>query len=204
MPRPSRIAASTVLALIVLVSGAAALGQDAPSRPPTTFIGFTLGSYQVSDPVFEEVYGGAARIFGFTASQRIFGVANFDLSAVLDVRRLSKAGFSTLSQTETLFKLAPWSLGIEASLSRGIVFLWFGSGLDLVSYDETSDLQTISGSTLGFHVAGGIGLQPVRSFPLRLKLRLGWTKAKTMENEIPVELGGAEFGAGLIFGFRLF
>ena len=202
MPRPRRQVAALVLAAALLIPPL--LEAQAESTAPTTFLGFSYGRYQVADAVFKEVYGEGGSILGLTVSQRLFGARNFDLSAVIDLRRFGRTGASTISLVETTFRMTPATLGLEASLQQGIAVLWLGAGLGLTFYSEESALQDTSGSTLGFTVAGGLALQPSRTVPLRLKLILRWTKAGTTENEIPVELGGPEYGFALVYGFRLF
>ena len=203
MTRPNRRPLVIPALLAVLALPMFLIAQDAP-RPPTTFLGLSLSSYLVSDKVFEEVYGGAGAMRGLVFTQRLVGAANFALDAALDFRSYAKTGASTLSQVEARLRIKPISLGLEGSLTRGIAILWMGLGLDLTSYAEESELQNTTGSTFGFHVAGGLALQPVRSFPLRIKLHLRWTKAGAMVNEMPVELGGPEYGLALLYGFRLF
>jgi len=204
MHRPLFRVSAVLAILAVLAHPPLLVAQDAP-RPQTTFLGLSLSGYLVSDKVFEEVYGGSGSMFGFAAAQRILGDRAFGLDAVLEIRGYSKTGLSTLSQTETILKIKPVSFGLEGTLTRGIAILWLGTGLDLTSYSEESALQNTTGSTLGFHVAGGLAFQPGPSFPLRLKLFLRWNKARVSTvDEIPVELGGPEYGASLLFGFRLF
>jgi hypothetical protein len=189
--------------LIATLALPGALRSQGQTAPPTKFVGLTLASYHLADEVFKEVYGGAGAIFGLTASWKFFGAKNLGLSAVFDLRRFGRTGASTISQVETRLKLTPASLGVEGSLERGIVILWMAAGYDLYFYREESELQNTSGSTGGFHIAGGLALQPLPSLPLRLKLILRWTKARTTENGIPVELGGPEYGLGVLYGFKL-
>jgi len=202
MPRPRRQVAYLVLAAALFIPPL--LAVQAETNPPTTFVGISYGRYQIADEVFKEVYGEGGSILGLTASQRLFGARNFDLSAVFDLRRFGRTGASTISFVETTFRMTPATIGLEASLQQGIAVLWLGGGLGRTFYSEESALQDNAGSAFGFTVSGGLAFQPSRAVPLRLKLILRWTKAKTTENEIPVELGGPEYGFALVYGFRLF
>ncbi|MBM3293340.1 MAG: hypothetical protein FJY82_02320 [Candidatus Aminicenantes bacterium] len=191
--------AAAVGLLFPAVSGRA---EEKP-RPAPTYLGLSLAVRHVSDEVFEEVYGPSGTILGLTASQGFFGAQNFELSAVIDIRRMRRDGLSTVSGVETRFGLTPLSLGLEGALVRGVAVLWLGLGGDLAFYREESGLGTTSGSTLGFHIAGGLALHPWKTVPVRFKLFLRWTKAGTTENGIPAELGGPEYGLGVLYGFRL-
>lgn len=199
-PRPRFVVLVLLCAVFLAPSLLRAQVEDSA---PGTFVGFSLCRYQVADEVFKEVYGEGGTMAGLTVSQKFFGVRNLALAAVLDLRRFSRLGASTVSQVEAKLGMTPVVLGLEASLRSGAVFLWFGAGLGLTFYREESDLQTTSGSTLGFRLAGGLAFQPLPAVPLRLKLILGWTKARATENSLPVELGGPEYGLALLYGFRL-
>jgi len=199
---PHRLSATALLFVVLALPPL--LRAQADDSSPGTFVGFSLCRFQVGDEVFKEVYGEGGSMAGLTVSQKFFGVRNLTLAAALDLRRFSRQGVSTVSQVDTKFGMTPVVLGVEASLRSGVVLLWFGAGLGLTFYREESDLQTTSGSTLGLRLAGGLAFQPLPAVPLRLKLVLGWTKAKTTENGLPVELGGPEYGLALLYGFRLF
>jgi len=88
-------------------------------------------------------------------------------------------------------------------VTKGIIpFAEIGS--DYYSYKEKSLLHSTSGTAWGFHLKGGILIPSKILRSLKLKLFIGYSKAKTINNNLEVNLGGTEYGVGIVYGFDLF
>jgi len=173
-------------------------------KKSNALLGIGFGNYLVSDETFQQVYGKSGLIYGLEFAYSVYSKNNFELYLALEGRHFGKTGASTISQQEAKISLTPVSLSLEGVLSKKFISLFLGLGLDDYFYDEQSALKNTSGSTLGFHVNGGFSVQvpPVEFLKLKVYLRGTW--ARTTENDLNISLGGAEYGASLLYSFRLF
>jgi len=196
-----RITVLLLATTFLLPLSAPAQEEEPPLRLPRFSIGLLAGQYLAADELFKEVYGSGGLVYGASLGFDFYRTEEVSIGAVFEARRFTCTGASTYSATETKIGLTPLSLGIEVRLTRPVFGIWLGGGLDYISYRENSTLQTTKGSTSGLHVAGGLIIQiPAWSVPA-LKLAARWTRAKTTENGILVDLGGVEYGAALLFRF---
>jgi len=169
-----------------------------------TLIGFFIGNYNVSSRRFRQIYGKSGSIYGLDFTRIILtrNVHNFGLS--IEARRFAKTGHSTITQDETKIILTPISIDTKYLIRIKSLIPFLGIGLDYYNYKEKSDIYNTNGSTLGFHIQGGLYYQiPLIKF-LKLKIFTKLTRAMTKENNIEVNLGGYEFGISFIFGINLF
>ena len=77
-------------------------------------------------------------------------------------------------------------------------------GWDYFPYREESPVYTTSGSALGFHLQAGVFIPLKVLKSLKVKLYLRYSRVKTEENDLEVNLGGIEYGMGLVYGLNLF
>jgi len=168
-----------------------------------SMIGFSLGSYNVRDDRFEDIYGKRGAIFGLELSRLVYNTKNHNFDVCLGVQFFSKTGASTVTKEETKFSIIPLSIS-GRYLFKVNNFIPFASiGLDYYNYKERSVLHDTSGSTTGYHFQGGIYYQIPKFEFMKIKLYVKYTKAKAKEDDFDVELGGTELGIKLAYGFNL-
>ena len=173
--------------------------------PPcgNTLINLQYGTYFVSSEVFGQVYGNRISLYGGAISKIILRQDNHNFLLNFGFSRTSVNGESTVTKEATQFSMSPLSLTIGYLANHPYVIPYIGLGGDLISYKETSDIFTTSGSTWGYHLEGGAFFKIPRAEFLMLKIYLKLSKAVAQENDIEIDLGGLEFGLGLTFGFNL-
>jgi len=171
-------------------------------------IGFSLGSYRISDERYQEVYPGSDGIYGLSLSRVIFSSQRLDFDISLEARTFSRRGASTVTQQESKFTLTPLSAAARCLVRTKYVIFFLGMGADYYRYKEESDLYPapgyVSGSATGGHIQAGIYFVFPKMSSLRAKAYYKLTRVLTTENEIEANLGGQEFGLGLSFGFSIF
>jgi hypothetical protein len=116
---------------------------------------------------------------------------------------------TTFYGKEVKFKLNQASLGL---VYRPIVWKmlepFVGAGFEIYSYSEKIEgdaLPGTSGNAFGFHVQGGTYVNIYKFLAGKVFVRLNGVK-KTLSEALPdgttkLDLGGKEFGVGLIFKF---
>ena len=80
---------------------------------------------------------------------------------------------------------------------------FFGPGIDYIlykeKYPETFPVESMNGSTFGFHVQGGSYFH--LSSSLSAILYIKYNIAKAVKEEVKVNLGGTEWALGLVYYF---
>jgi hypothetical protein len=151
----------------------------------------------MDEPRFKAVYQKGATIRGIGFSAFIIKYTNL----YFEVKYLQKSGELTYTKEKTKFQLLPVSLGIRLIKKFGPFYPFFGGGGDLYFYYENNPIGTVLNYTKGYHFQGGIYLQLMRKLPLWFGTKLKYTRAKTQENNIIVQLGGFEYMASLVLVF---
>lgn len=173
-------------------------------KTKNTHIEIFVGVYNIQDDRFKKIYEGQGYTYGFGLSRKIFNLDQHHFFLTLDSRFYSKKGKSTHSDDDTKLILKPVSLGgTYMFVTKGII-PFAEIGIDNYSYKEESILHSTSGTTWGFHLKGGI-LIPLKVFiPIKARLYLRYSQAETIEDNIEVNLGGIEYGIGIIYEFDVF
>ena len=223
-PAPSfkfRRTDSTIEAEFWIVPGAKPIVQARAAQPEArryaaerpearrihnTMAGLFAGNYNVSDPVFEEVYKSGGLIYGFELSRVLYATGNLNLGLSLEARNFGKTGTGTVLQDEAKLRITPLTFAAKCYIAAGYFIPYVGAGLDYYMYKETAGEIETTGSTLGLHFQGGLLYQIPGFEALKLKVYGKYTIADESigdpeEEPITVKLGGLEFGAGLVFGF---
>jgi hypothetical protein len=183
-------------ALLLCLSPVFSQVAEKPPRKQGTFE-FYLGRYEIPDARFKKVYEPGGGIRGlFLSSALPFG---FDLYA--EIKEFHKTGKLTYTQEETDFLLIPLSLGLRYVLPGGILMPYLGAGADFYFYYETNAIAKTMNIVSGAHLLTGLYIQIGRNSPVRLNGRIKFTRLRAREGEIEVELGGFEYGAGLVIAF---
>ena len=158
---------------------------------------FVYGRFTPNDARFKAVYQKGGAIQGLILSSYL--VSNFNF--YLELKGFSRTGELTFSKEKTRFILVPLTFGVRYILPTEYLLPYVGAGTDFYFYYEDNPIGTALNYAHGYHIQGGTYVRASRSFPLRLNVKLKYTKARTEVNSHQLELGGLEFGIGLAFVF---
>jgi hypothetical protein len=158
---------------------------------------FTLSGYDMNEPRFDAVYDPGGLMSGLSLSAAIVSNVNF----YLDIKYYYREGKLTFSQEKTTFYIVPVDLGVRYIYPFGLFNPYLGAGLDFYFYYEENPIGTVLNYTNGFHFTGGTYVRPLKNVPVLINLRLKYTWAKAEEGEVPIQLGGFEYGIGLAYTF---
>ncbi|MFQ6082975.1 MAG: AMIN domain-containing protein [Candidatus Aminicenantia bacterium] len=173
-------------------------------KTENTFIGMLSGMYNVRDDRFKEIFKGSGFIYGFGLSQKIYNFKQHYFNLSLDFKFYSKKGKATVTEEETKLTLRPISFSGTYMFVTKRIIPFAEIGLDHYSYREESTIYTTSGTTSGFHLQGGMFISLPVLKALKVKLYVRYSNAKTMENDLEVNLGGIEYGMGIVYGVNIF
>jgi len=160
-------------------------------------IEFFIGNYNMDEPRFEAVYQKGAIIKGIAFSASIFKYTNL----YFEIKYFKKNGELTYTKEKTTLQLLPVSLGIRLIKKFGPFLPYIGGGGDLYFYHENNPIGTVLDYAKGYHFQGGIYFQLINKIPLLLGTKLKYTRVKTRENDITVQLGGFEYVGSIILLF---
>jgi len=187
---------SCIIIFLVVILNSMFFSSSLASDKQGTFE-LIIGNYSMSEPRFKAVYQKGGLIEGFSLS--IFIIR--DLDFYFEMRGFYKSGELTYTKEKTHFLLIPVSLGIQYNRSLGLFCPYLGLGIDYYFYAETNPIRTIINYTRGIHFQGGSYFKISEKSPVWLDLKLKYTSAKTEENNLEIQLGGFEFGLGLVLVF---
>jgi hypothetical protein len=169
--------------------------EDRPIRQGSLEVLF--GSYDMNEARFEAVYPSGGLMSGLALSSAIVSDVNF----YLEVKYYARQGELSFSKEKTDFYMVPISLGLRYIFPLGLFNPYFGAGVDFYFYYEDNPIGTTLNYANGYHVAGGTYLRFLKTVPLMLNLKVKYTWARAEQEGIRVQLGGLEYGAGLVFTF---
>jgi len=209
------IAAGFLSLLLIGSSPApAAAGQDETAAPTATDnraqprfrIGVYFEGSMLNDKNLTGFFGHSQRnLPGFEAS--VHTLYNVDVWA--SYRIYTDKTRTTYYGKEDKFKINQASLGV---VYRPIIWKilepFVGAGIEIYSYSEKIEgdaLPGTSGNAFGFHVQGGTYVNIYKFLAGKVFVRLNSVK-KTLSEALPdgatkLDLGGKEFGVGLVFKF---
>jgi len=168
-----------------------------------SMVGLTAGSLSIASQRFKDFFKKAGIVPGMEASH-IFSSHNHTfLGFSLEIKRISRTGKSTITSRNTFFSLIPISLTGKFLMGNNEISPYLGAGIDLYLYKEKSGMGNTSGATTGFHIEGGVYYHsPLFEF-IKIKAALRFSRAVANENNIKVNLGGLEFGVGILYCFDI-
>jgi len=195
-----------VWTLLFIAAGTTAALQAQETAQPR----FRLGAYyegaMLNDKNLTDFFGHSQRnLPGLEAS--VHTLYNVDVYAAY--RIYTDETTTPVFATKDKFRLNMASLGL---VYRPIVWNrlepFVGAGLEIYSYSEKvedSDLPETSGNAFGFHIQGGTYVRILKFLSGKVFFRYNSVK-KTLTEALPdgtgeLDLGGKEFGAGLVFHF---
>jgi outer membrane protein W len=110
-----------------------------------------------------------------------------------------------VTEEDLKLRITTFSLAIRYLKKYSRFTPFIGAGIDYIVYKETYPedfiVSSVGGSDLGFH--GQIGTY-IDALPyLSIKVHIIYRLAETTEDLVTVNLGGIEYGIGLVFRFNL-
>jgi opacity protein-like surface antigen len=204
---------STILIIALLfcvLAAPAAAAQDesaTTSSQPRFRIGAYFEGWMLNDENLKSFFGHNQRnLPGFEAS--VHALANIDVWT--SYRIYSDETKTSFYGNTDKFRINAASIGL---LYRPVVWSvlepFVGAGLEIYSYSEKiegdTDIPGTSGNAVGFHIQAGTHVNITKFLAGKLFFRINGVK-KTLANALPdgsteLDLGGKEFGAGLVFKF---
>lgn len=213
------ITRSFIFTLAILILGsamaipAAAQEQAQVSEPwqPRFRVGVYFEGYMINDKNLKDFFTHSQRnLPGFEAS--VHTAYNIDVWASYRIYRDETK--TTFFEKLDKFRINAASVGVLYRPVRWKLLEPFvGAGLNMYSYKETveggSDVAGASGNAMGFHVQTGTYIDIYKTgkvlFAGKVFYRYNGVK-KTLAEALPdgstsMDLGGHEFGAGIMVGF---
>lgn len=176
-----------------------------PKEEKKFTIGITSGFYFVQDEVFKEIYGGTSFIFGGEYSFVLPIKSIKSLDFWLGFNNMQDTGKTTFLEEELKLSMRHFSFAIRYIMNLKRFSPFIGPGIDYITYKETYPedfpIDSIEGSTLGFHFQAGSYIH-ITDF-LSAKLFFKYNIAKTTRDDIEITLGGSHVGIGLAYRFNL-
>ena len=201
----STVTICLLTALLAAVPVAAA-GQDQPQPQPRFRVGVYIEGSMLNDKNLTEFFGHSQRnLPGLEAS--VHTLYNIDIWA--SYRIYTDKTKTTFYGREDKFKINQASFGL---VYRPVVWKvlepFVGAGFEFYAYSENiegDDIPGTSGNAFGVHVQGGTYVKILKNLDGKVFLRLNSVK-KTLSEALPdgtnkLDLGGKEFGVGLVFKF---
>jgi len=163
-------------------------------------IGVVTGIYFMQDEAFQEIYGKSTFVFGGESSITL--PLKF-LDVWIGFKQMQDSGKTTFMEEDISLRMTDISLSLRCLLHLENFTPFAGPGVDYIHYKESYSgdfpLASISDSDFGFHVQGG-SYYHFSDF-LSAKLYLKYNVIKTTIQDLRVNLGGTEWGLGLVFRF---
>lgn len=168
-------------------------------RPIQFTLGFYGGYYLPKDKIFKQIYGKESLLGGMEISFPLF-LRVFDVW--INSNYITTNGKSTHTEESSKLTIIPFSLGIRLLVNLKFLIPFLGAGMNYYIYSEEYEediYESTKGSTFGLHMQGGIYFKLAKSFLFKLFIK--YNDVKTRENNININLGGMEYGGGIVFNF---
>ena len=168
-------------------------------------VGLLGGIYFLQDEVFQELYGKSAPFLGGELTMRFPVREPHGVDVSAGGRTLSRKGRTSYTEEALNLRLTNLFLSLRYSYDTGRFAIFAGPGIEYISYKETYaatfPIESVKGSRTGFHVTGGGYLHLTSA--LSVKAYLKFCKVETDNPGFRVNLGGTEWGMGIIYRFYL-
>jgi hypothetical protein len=198
------------LIVCLLLVGGLAQGQTReririlPDEEKYFSIGLQGGAFFAQDVDLQEIYGKSLPFLGAELTMRLPISEPHGLDLAVGGRQLKANGKTTYMQEETSLRLTNLSLAIRYSYDSGSFAVVIGPGMDYIKYEETYaetfPVPSVSGNTVGFNIGATVYFHLTGSLSIK-----GYGKYCGASTENPgyrVNLGGAEWGAGVLYRFH--
>ena len=173
-------------------------------KTENTFVGIFFGTYSPREERYDQIYPGMGYAYGLGLSRRVLHSNQHHLHLFLGVRSHAKEGQSKITKKKTKLYIKPVSLGATYMYVTKIMIPFAEIGIDHIFYNEESSVHSTSGATRGYYLGGGMYFPLPWMKSLKINLYMKYSRGFTFENNLKVNLGGLEYGAGIYYGFNLF
>jgi len=168
-------------------------------------VGLLGGFCFLQDQVFRELYGKGAPFLGAEITLRFPIREPHGLDIAAGGRTLTKKGLTSYTEEDLKLRLTDLFLSLRYSYDTGRFALFLGPGIEYVTYRETYvetfPIDSAQGSQTGLHLTGG-GYVHLTS-GLSLKGYFKYCRVKTDRPGFRINLGGTEWGLGILYRFYL-
>ena len=167
-------------------------------------IGLQGGAFFAQDVDLQQLYGKSLPFFGVEATLRLPISEPHGLDLAVGGRQLKADGKTTYTQEATSLRLTNLSVAIRYSYDSGRFAVVLGPGIDYIKYEETYaetfPVPSANGKAVGFNIQGTVYFHLTAGLSIK-----GYGKYCGASTENPgfrVNLGGAEWGAGVLYRFH--
>ena len=177
---------------------ALALLSTLPALPAERFkIGPYAGYFRPGDQLFREVYGNGYVIYGGR-----FGVGIIEgISFWLSYSRYRAVGQTTFTHERTTITLNPINASFRFNLDIGFFRPYAAAGFTYLTFREDSAIGSVRDN--GQNLSADLG------FEIRFSPRVFWDigarfehiKVKAGSSDVPINLGGLQFGTSFYISF---
>lgn len=163
-------------------------------------IGVVTGFYFMQDEAFQEIYGKSTFVFGGESS---IALPLKFLDVWIGFKQMQDSGKTTFMEEDISLRMTDISFSLRCLINLENFTPFIGPGVDYIYYKESYSgdfpLASISDSDFGFHIQGGSYFH-LSNF-LSTKLYFKYNTINTTIQDLRVNLGGTEWGLGLVFRF---
>ena len=159
------------------------------------------GLYYPNDTNYKTLYGDFSPLGGGSLGYLIPLTDKEELIISLGAEYISDKGQTSYTKEDISIKIIPSSLDITYLRKFSRLSPFIALGLDYTYFKETYPqefpVDSTTGSNLGFHIELGLLIKTFDHFYVFPYYRMKSIKIKT--NDISTDLGGHEFGVGLLY-----
>jgi hypothetical protein len=174
-----------------------------PDEEKYFMVGLLGGFYFLQGQVFQELYGNGAPFLGAEMTLRFPIREPHGMDIAAGGRTLIKKGLTSYTEEALSLSLTDLFLSLRYSYDTGRFALFLGPGFEYVTYKETYaetfPIDSTQGSQTGLHLTGGGYIHLTSGLSLK-----GYFKYCRVETDRPgfrVNLGGTEWGVGVLYRF---
>ncbi len=175
-----------------------------PDEEKYVSIGLQAGAFFGQDVDLQALYGKSFPFFGPEVTLRLPIRDPNGLDLAVGGRFLKADGKTSYTEEATSLSLNSLTVAVRYSYDTGRFAVAIGPGMDYVMYKETYattfPVPSVSGSLVGFNIQGAVFYHLTSGLSLK-----GFGKYCGASTENPgyrVNVGGVEWGAGLLYRFH--
>jgi hypothetical protein len=177
--------------------------ENATSAKKNMALGFSAGYLTLQDDAFAETYGDGGIFFKGEYSL-ILPVKVESLDIWTGFTFFQMTGKTSITQEDITLKITNLSLAFRYLHTFSKFTPFAGVGIDYIVFKEILPedyvIGSVGGSDLGFHVQGGTYINALPFLSFKVHIKYLWSTADV--DGLEVNLGGVEYGAGLVFRFN--
>jgi len=177
--------------------------ENATSAKKNMTFGITAGYLTLQDEAFAESYGEGGLFFKGEYSVTLpLKVESLDIWTGFTLFQM--AGETSITKEEITLKMTNLSVALRYLRTMKKFTPFIGAGIDYIVFKEILPedfvVGSVGGSDLGFHIQGGTYYDALPYLSLKVHVKYLWSTADV--DGLEVNLGGVEYGGGLVFRFN--